>query len=169
MAGFMLAAASPAMCLPTGIEPVKAMNLIAARRSAAGDLVGDAEDEVQHARRQPGVLERAGPCSKTVPGISSDGLITIEQPADSAAAIFRIGPPAGKFHGTKAPTGPTGACRTDSTSPGGRDDPAVGAAGLLAVPVEQGRRARCTSPVASRQRLALLERHHAADLRPAGG
>ena len=55
-----------------------------------------------------------------MPGTSSDGLITIEQPADSAAAILRIGPPAGKFQGTSAPTGPTGTCRTESTSFVGR-------------------------------------------------
>ncbi len=43
-----------------------------------------------------------------VPGVSSEGLITIEQPAASDAEILRIGDPAGKFHGTNAATGPTG-------------------------------------------------------------
>ena len=61
---------------------------------------------------------KARAISETVPGTSSDGLITIELPAASAAEIFRIGPPAGKFHGTKAPTGPTGVTRTDRISSG---------------------------------------------------
>ena len=44
--------------------------------------------------------------------------MTMEQPAESAAEIFRIGPPAGKFHGTKAATGPTGSRRTRQQVPG---------------------------------------------------
>jgi hypothetical protein len=86
----------------------------------------------------------------------------MEQPAASAAEIFRIGPPAGKFHGTNAPTGPTGVTRTDRIS-SGPDDPAVGPAPLLGVPLQPGRR-----PVhlagRLRERLALLQGHHPADL-----
>ena len=130
---------------------------------AAGDLVGHPEHQVEHAGGRP-ASANARASRQTVPGTSSDGLITIEQPADSAAAILRIGPPAGKFHGTNAPTGPTGTCRTDRIWLGSGDDPPVGPAALLAVPFQQGGR-----PVhfagRLRQRLALLQRHHPADVR----
>ena len=46
--------------------------------------------------------------STHVPGVSSDALTMIEQPAASAAAILRAGVTAGKFHGVKAAVTPTG-------------------------------------------------------------
>ena len=41
-------------------------------------------------------------------GASPAGLMMIEQPAASAAAILRAGSSAGKFHAEKAATTPTG-------------------------------------------------------------
>src|SRR5262249_44926298 len=50
------------------------------------------------------------------PGVSSDALMMIEQPAASAAEILRTGVSTGKFQGVKAATTPTGSvttiCRT---------------------------------------------------------
>ncbi|MCY1365300.1 hypothetical protein D9M69_521400 [compost metagenome] len=48
-----------------------------------------------------------------VPGVSSAGLMTTLQPAASALASLRAGRLAGKFHGVKAATGPTGWRITD--------------------------------------------------------
>ena len=47
-----------------------------------------------------------------VPGVSSLGLMMIEQPAPSAPATFRITLVPGKFHATKAVAGPTGSLTT---------------------------------------------------------
>jgi hypothetical protein len=55
--------------------------------------------------------------STQAPGVSSEALTMIEQPAASAAAILRTGVSVGKFHGVNAATTPTGSvttiCRTD--------------------------------------------------------
>src|SRR5205085_6954233 len=60
--------------------------------------------------------------SSVVAGVSSAGLMMIEQPAPSAPAILRAGVIAGKFHGVNAATGPTGSgitmLRTPGTRPG---------------------------------------------------
>ena len=48
------------------------------------------------------------PIAIAVAGVSSLGLIVIEHPAANAPATFRITLVAGKFHATKASTGPTG-------------------------------------------------------------
>ncbi|MNV34369.1 hypothetical protein D3C71_1257830 [compost metagenome] len=50
----------------------------------------------------------ARPISSAIAGVSSEGLITIEQPAASAPAILRDGVIAGAFQPEKAATGPTG-------------------------------------------------------------
>ena len=47
-------------------------------------------------------------------GVSSGGLRTTVQPASSAGASFGNDSPSGKFHGTMAPTTPTGGRRTSS-------------------------------------------------------
>ena len=110
-AGFMAAAARPARCLPTGTEPVNAMNLMAGSGDHLARRSRPARRTARSARPAGSpASSKARAISETVAGTSSDGLITMEQPAASAAEIFRIGPPAGKFHGTNAPTGPTGAC-----------------------------------------------------------
>ena len=41
-------------------------------------------------------------------GVSSEGLSTTEQPHASAGATFQAAVCSGKFHGTMAPTTPTG-------------------------------------------------------------
>ena len=50
--------------------------------------------------------------STQAPGVSSDALMMIEQPAASEAAILRAGVSIGKFHGVKAATTPTGSVTT---------------------------------------------------------
>jgi hypothetical protein len=113
MAGFMLAAARPAMCLPTGTEPVNAMNRMAGEAMTRREISSGTPNSTLSTPAGSPASANAWASWHTVPGTSSDGLITMEQPAASAAAILRIGPSAGKFHGTNAPTGPTGVCRTD--------------------------------------------------------
>ena len=55
-----------------------------------------------------------------VAGVSSDGLMTMEQPAPMAPAILRITLVPGKFHATKAATGPTGSLIAIWRAPGMR-------------------------------------------------
>ncbi len=115
---FMAAAARPATCLPTGTEPVNATYLITGEAMTRREISSGTPNSMFSTPAGRPASANARAIRQLVPGVSSDGLITIEQPAASAAAILRIGPPAGKFHGTNAPTGPTGPVRTDSTWPG---------------------------------------------------
>src|SRR6202012_2033822 len=109
---------SPPSCLPTGMDPVKAMNLILGSAITVREISsGTPKSRLSTPGGSP-ASSNARAMGETVAGTSSDGLITIELPAASAAEIFRIGPPAGKFHATKAPTGPTGVTRPDRTWPG---------------------------------------------------
>jgi hypothetical protein len=50
-------------------------------------------------------------------GVSGDGLMTIVQPAINAGASFDIVTNCGTFHGTIAPTTPTGSRRTTTSLP----------------------------------------------------
>ena len=52
------------------------------------------------------------PIATPVPGVSSLGLIIIEQPAANVEATFLITFPPGKFQATKAATGPIGSLIT---------------------------------------------------------
>ncbi len=104
--------------MPTGTDPVNAMNRMAGSGITAREISSGTPKSTFSTPAGSPASSKARAISETVPGTSSDGLITMEQPAARAAEIFRIGPPAGKFHGTNAPTGPTGVTRTDSTSSG---------------------------------------------------
>ena len=117
-AGFMALAARPARCLPTGTDPVNAMNLMAGSGITLREISSGTPNSTFSTPAGSPASSKARAISETVAGTSSEGLITMEQPAASAAEIFRIGPPAGKFHGTNAPTGPTGVTRTDKISSG---------------------------------------------------
>jgi len=94
---FMTAAASPARCLPTGIEPVKAIKRI----SFAATRYEDTSDGTPKTRLSTPAGTPASAKQRTnstaVPGTSSEALMIIEQPALNAAAIFLVGEPAGKF------------------------------------------------------------------------
>jgi hypothetical protein len=115
---FMAAAASPATCLPTGTEPVNATYRITGEAMTCREISSGIPNRTFSTPGGSPASANARAIRQVVHGVSSDGLITMGQPAASAAAILRIGPPAGKFHGTNAPTGPTGKVRTDSTWPG---------------------------------------------------
>src|SRR5258707_14297279 len=58
--------------------------------------------------------------ARAVAGVSSAGLMMHEQPAAKEAAILRAGVTAGKFHGEKAATGPTGSAPTIRRGPSHR-------------------------------------------------
>ena len=72
-----------------------------------GDLLGRADDEVGHARRQPGVDQALEDLIRHS-GVWLAGLLTMVQPAARAGAILRACSVIGKFHGLIAPTTPTG-------------------------------------------------------------
>ena len=55
-----------------------------------------------------------------VPGVSSEALMMIEQPAPSAPAILRAGVTPGKFQGVNAATTPIGSRTTIWRMPGRR-------------------------------------------------
>ncbi len=77
IAGFMTCAASPARCLPTGIEPVNATNRIAGSGDQVlGDLGGSPKTRFRTPGRQPGLLEAPHELARR-PGTSSDALMTM--------------------------------------------------------------------------------------------
>ena len=97
---------------------------------------------------------------KAPPGVSSDALRMIEQPADSAPPTLREGELTGKFHGEKAATGADRLAQHGVAHAGlGRNDAAVGAAAFLRVPLDDVGAALHLQP-RLRDRLALLQRHH---------
>ena len=103
--------------------------------------------------------------SAAVSGVSVAGLTTLVQPAASAGPSLRVIIAAGKFHGVIAAVTPTG-CLQHEHAVGRvlrRHDLAVDALRLAGEPLEE---ARGVLDLADRlgERLALLGRHHGADL-----
>src|SRR3954453_9032229 len=98
VARFMPLAASWARCLPTGTEPVKEI------LRTIGDAIRCSEtfDGTPKTRLiTPGGTPASSKhlTSPTQPpGVSSEALVVIEQPAASAAAVLRAGVSTGKFH-----------------------------------------------------------------------
>ena len=72
-------------------------------------LRAPAGHDVQDARREASLLEAAREL-EGVTGVWSEGLTTSVQPAASAGASFQTSSSSGEFHGTIAPTTPTGSC-----------------------------------------------------------
>ena len=117
VARFMPLAASPARCLPTGIEPVKEIFLTILDGIRCSDtLAGTPNTRLSTPAGRPASAKHFT-SSTQPPGVSSEALMMIEQPAASAPAILRIGVSVGKFHGVKAATTPTGSCSTSWRTP----------------------------------------------------
>jgi hypothetical protein len=115
------------------------------RRAGEGDLVhagmrGErlpdrrpvSRDHVEDAVGKPASCTRAANSSVEI-GVWSDGLTTNVQPAASAGASFHAISSRGEFHGTIAPTTPTGSCRV-YTRKFGRSDGIADPSSLSARP-----------------------------------
>src|ERR1700720_1484534 len=110
---FMVLAARPARCLPTGIEPVKEIFLTAALASKCSETFdGTPNTRLSTPGGNPASAKHLT-ISTQAPGVSSEALMMIEQPAASAPPILRAGVITGKFQGVKAATIPTGSCTTN--------------------------------------------------------
>ena len=113
-----VAAACLASSLPTSVEPVKLIlrgMSEASTRSETG--AGSPKTTLSTPSGRPASW-KARATWTAVEGVSSEGLMTIEQPAPSAPATLRITFTPGKFHATKAQVGPTGSLRAISRVPG---------------------------------------------------
>ena len=91
VARFMPLAARPARCLPTGTEPVNEILRTMSEPIRCSDTsAGTPNTRLQTPFGNPAsTMQRTS--STQVPGVSSDALTMIEQPAASAAAILRAG------------------------------------------------------------------------------
>src|ERR1700694_2397652 len=108
VARFMPLAASPARCLPTGTEPVKEILRTMSEAMTCVDTSDGTPNTRLHTPFGKPASAKQRTSSTQAPGVSSDALMMIEQPAASAAAILRAGVSVGKFHGVNAATTPTG-------------------------------------------------------------
>jgi hypothetical protein len=101
-------AASASRRLPTGTEPVSEILRTMGERTRCSEM--KAGSPVTRLSTPGGRPASWHACTIAMhePGASSAGLTMIEQPAASAAAIFRVGSRAGKFQGENAATTPTG-------------------------------------------------------------
>src|SRR6185312_8681679 len=99
-------------CLPTGIEPVKEIFFTTLAGIRCSDtFAGTPNTRLMTPAGTP-ASSKHFTSSTQPPGVSSDALMMIEQPAASAAASFRAGVSTGKFHGVNAATTPTGSVTT---------------------------------------------------------
>ena len=160
----MPSAASRVRCLPTGMDPVK----VTLRTMGDGMRCSETSEGTPNTRfstpRGRPASCRARVIATAVPGVSSDGLRMHEQPAPSAPAILRAGVTAGKFHGVNAATGPHRLADDHLAGAGqpARNQPAVGAAAFLGVPLEDVRRDLDLEDRLA-QRLAFFHGQGAAD------
>ena len=96
---------------PTSVEPVKAiLSTSGCRTSAAPAAVPMPGTTLSAPGGRPASTTRS-PSSRAVSGVSCAGFKTTVHPAASAGAIFQEARLSGKFHGTIAPTTPTGSRR----------------------------------------------------------
>ena len=111
----------PAYCmnvLPIAVEPVKATQSTSICSASAWPAVCPKPGTtLTHPGRNPG-LDRQLATRSAVSGDFSDGLSTSELPAASTGAIFHAAISSGKFHGTIAPTTPTGSRVISASAPG---------------------------------------------------
>src|SRR2546430_13736617 len=105
---FTVPAGSRWITWPTAVDPVKAILPTRGWRTSAAPAVAPGPGTTF---RAPGGRPAAGafpPTSRAVGGVSWAGLSTTVHPAASAGATFHVARFKGKFHGTIAPTTPTG-------------------------------------------------------------
>ena len=107
--------------MPTGTLPVKlSLRGIVELRRCSETSDGTPKTIFSTPAGKP-ASTKAAPIAIAVAGVSSLGLIVIEQPAAKAPATLRITFVAGKFQATKAKAGPTGTLRASCCMPGKRD------------------------------------------------
>ena len=102
--------------MPTGTEPVnEILRTIGEAIRCSETFAGTPNTRLSTPGGTP-ASSKHFTSSTQAPGVSSEALTMIEQPAASAAAILRTGVSVGKFHGVNAATTPTGSvttiCRT---------------------------------------------------------
>ncbi|SST08940.1 Uncharacterised protein [Acinetobacter baumannii] len=104
----MFSTAACPISLPTGVEPVNAS--LSMPGCAASAAPASAPVPVTMFTTPGGIpaSRHNWPRRRAVSGVSSAGLRTTVQPQARAGTIFQIAISRGKFHGTMAPTTPTG-------------------------------------------------------------
>src|SRR5215472_4434898 len=105
-------------CLPVAVEPVKAMQSTSMCSASALPAVGPSPGTTLNT---PGGTPASTASSATlsaVRGDFSEGLSTSELPVASTGANFHAAMSSGKFHGTMAPTTPTGSRVMSASAPG---------------------------------------------------
>lgn len=117
---FTVSAASFSRCLPTAVDPVNETLRGMSEASTWPDTsAGTPNTKFRTPAGRPASWkQRASPTA--VPGVSSLGLMSTEQPAAIAPAIFLITLEAGKFQAAKPQVGPTGSFMTIWRRPGTR-------------------------------------------------
>src|SRR3981081_990544 len=108
VARFMPFAASPARRFPTGIDPVKEIFRTTSDAIKCSEIfAGTPNTRLSTPAGTPASMKHLT-SSTQLPGVSSDALMMMEQPAAREAPILRAGVSVGKFHGVKAATTPIG-------------------------------------------------------------
>src|SRR5436190_23906030 len=102
VARFMPLAASAARCLPTGTDPVNEIFRTASEAIRCSEIFAGTPKTrlITPAGAPASTKQRTS--STALPGVSSEALMMIEQPAASEAPILREGVSVGKFHGVNA-------------------------------------------------------------------
>ena len=108
---FTVAAASRMMPWPTAVEPVNAILSTSACLTSAAPAVRPSPATTLKAPAGNPAACATSAKSRAVSGVSEAGFNTTVQPAASAGANFHDARFRGKFHGTMAPTTPTGSFR----------------------------------------------------------
>ncbi|TIS85215.1 MAG: amino acid transporter [Mesorhizobium sp.] len=103
--------------LPTAVDPVKARQSTSMWRPSAWPAVSPRPGTTLStpAGRPASMASSASLSAEN--GDCSAGFSTTELPAASAGAHFQVAMSSGKFHGTTAPTTPSGSRRTKARSP----------------------------------------------------
>ena len=111
-------AASRMICLPTSVEPVKA--ILSTRGSRTSAMPTLPPGPVTTLTTPSGIPASAHSSAnfRAVSGVCEAGLRTIVLPAARAGASFHDESRNGKFHGTIAPTTPTGWRSVNVNAPG---------------------------------------------------
>src|SRR2546423_6541776 len=105
---FAVAAASRMVHGPTSVEPVKAILSTSGWRTSTAPAVAPGPGTTLRAPGGSPAATAISPSSRAVRGVSCAGFKTTVHPAASAGATFHEARFSGKFHGTIAPTTPTG-------------------------------------------------------------
>src|ERR1700753_542817 len=95
----MWPAAREASDLPTPVEPVKVSARMTGEVSSRPEIWDGLPNSTLSTPGARPAARKAAARHRAVPGVSSSGLITTEQPAASAELILRDGVMSGAFHG----------------------------------------------------------------------